>query len=264
MGANPIRKRFGQHFLHDAYVITDIVELIAPQRGEHIIEIGPGRGALTRPLLDAGSRVDCVEIDRDLVQRLQNTLAEYASLTVHLGDALKFDFNRLRAPGSPTRVVGNLPYNISTPLLLRLMNDFPWTKEMVFMLQREVVDRLGATPGNRSYGRLTVVAQSRCHIDGHFEVEPSAFDPPPAVESRLVQLRPRAAQLSSAEFTALERVVACAFGQRRKALRNSLKALMNAGRIESIGIDPALRAEHVKVDEFEKLARAVATELPDP
>src|SRR3990167_7500188 len=185
------RKRFGQHFLHDRGVISRIVAALAPQAGDHVVEIGPGTGALTRELLARMTHLDAVELDRDLLARLE---AEFPRdrLILHNADALKFDFCKIASGGGKLRVIGNLPYNISTPLLFHLLDQAGCIEDMLFMLQKEVVDRMCAAPGGKDYGRLSVMIQYRCRVEKLFDVAPGAFTPPPKVDSAVVRLLPLA------------------------------------------------------------------------
>lgn len=253
------RRRFGQHFLHQASVIERIVRVMAPGPGEAVVEIGPGLGALTGALLDAAGSLDVIELDRDLAARLKARF-DAAALRVHQCDALAFDFPALSRERGPLRVVGNLPYNISTPLLFHLLAAGGAVRDMHLMLQKEVVDRMVAGPGGRDYGRLSVMVQFRCRAETLFNVEPGAFTPPPKVRSSVVRLVPLAAPaVNVADPRRLERVVSLAFGQRRKTLRNSLKPLMSAGQIEAAGIDPGARPETLDLAGFAALANQVNT-----
>jgi 16S rRNA (adenine1518-N6/adenine1519-N6)-dimethyltransferase len=252
------RRRFSQNFLHDFGVIARIVGTLAARPGERLIEIGPGQGALTGPLLDAAGRLDAIEIDRDLVDRLRTRFADRPGLVVHTADALKFDF-RATADTGRWRVVGNLPYNISTPLLFHLFDQLDAIVDMHFMLQKEVVDRLAAAPGGRTYGRLSVMAQCRCLITPLFDVDPAAFRPRPKVTSSVVRLVPHAQPAVPAELLPrLGKLVTAAFAQRRKTLRNTLRQLLDAEAIRALGIDPGRRAETLSLDEFAALAACLA------
>ncbi len=250
-----MRKRFGQHFLHDPQVIARIVAAIEPRRGERMLEIGPGRGALTAPLLERLDELMAIEIDRDLARDLAGRFG--AALRLVNQDVLEVDLAALRAAGPPLRVVGNLPYNISTPLLFRLLEQRAAIRDMHFMLQREVVDRMVAPPGSRTYGRLTVMLAPWVHIERVLNVGPGAFTPPPRVSSAVVRITPLAAPAfeigSAASF---DRVVRAAFAQRRKTLRNALKGTVPAGVMEQLGIDPGARAEQLAAAQFGALARA--------
>jgi 16S rRNA (adenine1518-N6/adenine1519-N6)-dimethyltransferase len=248
------RKRFGQHFLVDRHYIERIVTALDPRPGEHIVEIGPGLGALTRPLLERVGRLDVVEIDRDLAAKLTSEFGA-ERLNVHVADALTFDFATL---GHHLRVVGNLPYYISSPLLFQLAQFDARLRDVTVMLQKEVVDRMVAKPSTPDYGRLSVMLQVRFRIERLFNVPAGAFRPPPRVESavaRLVPLRDQRPHLTDA--TLFEEVVAAAFGQRRKTLRNALKNFGDEDRLERAGVDPRVRGETLSVAQFVGLANAL-------
>jgi len=252
------RKRFGQHFLHDPVVIDRIVRAINPQANDSLVEIGPGQGAITLPLLQAAGQLHVVELDRDLVGPLQQWAAEAGNLSVHNADALRFDFCRL-AGSAPLRIVGNLPYNISTPLLFHLLAQSHCIRDMHFMLQKEVVDRLAAGPGTGQYGRLSVMIQYRCEVTPLFHICADAFRPPPRVESAFVSLRPyHTLPVTVQDETVLAAVVQQAFSQRRKTLRNVLREMIDADSMQALGIDPALRAEMLGIREFAALANHLA------
>lgn len=250
------RKRFGQNFLHDARVIEHIVATIHPQRSERMVEIGPGLAALTRPLLAKLDHLSVVELDRDLVARLHLDFAP-EHLTVHAADALKFDFGAL---GPDLRVVGNLPYNISSPLLFHLAS-FDNIRDMHFMLQKEVVLRMAAAPDTADYGRLSVMLQAQFTVEMCFIVPPTAFTPAPKVDSAIVRLIPlpteQVAWSNDAAATRFSSVVMQAFSQRRKTLRNTLKGLISAEQMATIGIDPNRRAETLSVTDFAHLTALI-------
>lgn len=251
------RRRFGQNFLHDPGSIQRILAAIAPAPGEHLVEIGPGRGAITRGLLAAAGRLDVIEIDRDLVGPLAAALAGLGDLRVHQADALTFDLCSLAAPGQPLRLVGNLPYNISTPLLFRFLAQAACLVDLHLLLQRELVERLAAPPGSRTYGRLSVMVQTYCRAERLFVVGPGAFTPAPKVDSALVRLCPyRCLPHPVADPTWHARLVAAAFGQRRKTLRNALGGLIDAPALLAVGIDPGVRAENLDIAAFARLANA--------
>jgi 16S rRNA (adenine1518-N6/adenine1519-N6)-dimethyltransferase len=247
------RKRFGQHFLHDQAVIARIVAAIAPQSGEHIVEIGPGLGALTLPLLKHIPTLDVIEIDRDAIRELRGKTPADA-LRIHEGDVLKFDIGKLR--GEKTlRLVGNLPYNISTPLLFHLIEQRQHIRDMHFMLQKEVVDRMAAEPDTAAYGRLTIMLAPWVRVESLFDIGPGAFRPPPRVVSSVARLTPH----ERAPFTIVNQnifaqVVAAAFAQRRKTLRNAVKQLLPEAAIERAGIDPNARGETLSPAQFAALA----------
>ncbi|HTY02637.1 MAG TPA: 16S rRNA (adenine(1518)-N(6)/adenine(1519)-N(6))-dimethyltransferase RsmA [Rhodocyclaceae bacterium] len=249
------RKRFGQNFLVSPGIIRNIVEAIAPQRADRVVEIGPGLGALTEPLLERVEHLHVVEIDRDLIARLRERF-EPSRLTIHEGDALEFDFGAL---GSDLRVVGNLPYNISTPLLFHLAGFADAVRDMHFMLQKEVVDRMVADPGTADYGRLSVMLQYRFDMDRLIVVPPGAFNPAPKVDSAIVRLIPKAKVVLAARDEALlARLVLAAFGQRRKMLRNNLRGLVDESGLEAVGIKPTARAEELAVGDYVRLVLSMA------
>lgn len=256
MNHGPPRKRFGQHFLHDPGVLERIVDAIAPGPRDHVVEIGPGRGALTRPLLDRVARLDVIELDRDLAAHLRTDIDD-SRLHVHQDDALRFDFTTL---GKNLRLVGNLPYNISTPLLFHLLGFSEAFRDLHVMLQKEVVDRMAAGPGGRDYGRLTVSLAARCRVEKLFLIRPGAFTPPPRVNSAFARLVPdpeRRAQIDSEAI--FDRIVATAFSMRRKRLSNSLKGEISAAEMEALGADPASRPETLDVDAFIRIANYCAS-----
>ncbi|MCB1722673.1 MAG: 16S rRNA (adenine(1518)-N(6)/adenine(1519)-N(6))-dimethyltransferase RsmA [Gammaproteobacteria bacterium] len=251
------RKRFGQNFLHDQSVIERILVHVDPQPGQHLVEIGPGQGALTRGLLQRAGELDAIELDRDLLEPLRHKCAPLGTLRLHSADALTFDFRSLADDGRPLRLVGNLPYNISTPLLFHLLEHADVIDDMHFMLQKEVVDRMAATPGTKAYGRLSVMLQLMCEVTPLFDIGPASFDPPPKVVSSVVRLRPLAhIRLDSAEIAAFGAFVARAFAHRRKTLRNNLKELVDADRISALGIDPGCRSETLSIDDLIRLHQA--------
>ncbi|MEX0915671.1 MAG: 16S rRNA (adenine(1518)-N(6)/adenine(1519)-N(6))-dimethyltransferase RsmA [Wenzhouxiangellaceae bacterium] len=251
------RKRFGQNFLHSESVIRRIIGSIAPARDDRIVEIGPGMGALTGPLLELVNRLDVVELDRDLVAELPARLEHPDNLVIHQADALDFDFRAL-AGDRRLRIIGNLPYNISTPLMFHLLDQSDAISDMHFMLQREVVDRIAASPGSKAWGRLGAMTQARADTAMLFRVPPGAFDPVPRVESAVVRIVPRTLSDRQRELLpALETVVRKAFGQRRKTLKNTLKGLLDAADLEDLGIDPGRRAETVSLEEFSAMAQLV-------
>ena len=252
------RKRFGQHFLHDPAVIARIVTAIHPRHAETLVEIGPGRGAITVPLLQAAGRLHVVELDRDLIEPLRRLCRESGELSVHCGDALRYDFCQL-AGASRLRITGNLPYNISTPLLFHLLASAHCIEDMHFMLQKEVVERMAAGPGSTQYGRLSVMPQYRCEVIPLFNIGAGAFQPPPRVESAFVRLVPyREPPVAVVDETMLATVVQQAFGQRRKTLRNALRGVIGEQHIQALGIDPAARAEMLGIGEFAALANYAA------
>jgi 16S rRNA (adenine1518-N6/adenine1519-N6)-dimethyltransferase len=251
----PVRKRFGQHFLHDPQVIARIIEAIAPRPDERIVEVGPGRGALTWGMLARARRLDVIEIDRDLAADLKSDGRSDPGLTVHIQNVLDTDFTSLRGGGAPLRIVGNLPYNISTPLLFHLLRQRAAIGDMHFMLQKEVVDRMAAQPGGKDYGRLTVMLAAYAQVDGLFDVGPGAFQPRPKVWSAIVRLRPSPEpRFVIGSDSALRTLVTNAFSHRRKTLRNGLKGFLTGEEIEACGIDPNLRPEVLAPADFGRLA----------
>lgn len=245
------KKRFGQNFLTDQAVIESLVSAIAPQPDDLMVEIGPGLGALTKPLLQKLHMLHVVEVDRDIISWMQK---EYAnnSITIHNSDALKFDFSAL---GKRIRVTGNLPYNISTPILFHLLDNVSHIIDMHFMLQKEVVERMVAAPSTAAYGRLSVMLQYRLHMEYLFTVPPEAFDPAPKVESAFVRCVPHATLPHVAkDETLFAKVVTAAFGQRRKTLRNTLKGLLDDKGFTTLNIDSQQRAENLSVAEFVAIA----------
>ena len=254
------RKRFGQNFLHDNYVIDKIIASIGPKPDHHMVEIGPGRGAITEPLLEAlEGNLDVVELDRDLIPILRAQFFRHEGLTIHEADALQFDFRQLAADGRPLRMVGNLPYNISTPLMFHLLTYSDIIQDMHFMLQKEVVQRLCASPGDNAYGRLGIMMQYQCDTRYLFTVPPGAFNPPPKVESAIVRLIPRAQPKYHAnDFATFGRVVKASFAQRRKTLKNNLKGIIDDQGFETLGIAPSARAETLSIDSFVAIANYVS------
>jgi 16S rRNA (adenine1518-N6/adenine1519-N6)-dimethyltransferase len=251
------KKRFGQHFLHDPGILRKIVLAIAPKPGETVVEIGPGEGALTLPLLRELGHMTVIELDRDLVPRLRALADGVGTLDIVNADVLNVDLTAL-ANGQPLRVVGNLPYNVSTPILFHCIDHVAAIRDMHFMLQKEVVDRMAATPGSKVYGRLSVMLQLVCRVDPLLAVPPGAFKPPPKVDSAVVRLTPRApADRAFADAELLSRIVRAAFGQRRKTLSNALGDIADADTIARAGIDPRARAEQLAPSAFVALADAV-------
>jgi len=250
--AHAPRKRFGQHFLRDPGAIAKIVAAVDPRPGDRLVEIGPGLGALTGPLLGRTGRLAAIEIDRDLAARLGEHLP---ALEIHCADVLEFDFATL---GEALRIVGNLPYNVSTPLLFRLAAGAGRLRDVHVMLQREVVDRIVARAGTAQYGRLSVMLQYRFAVARLFDVKPGAFRPPPKVESAFVRLVPLpAAALAARDESALARVVTAAFTKRRKQLRNALADVIDEAGLRALGIDPKLRPENLAVADYVAIANAV-------
>ena len=247
------RKRFGQNFLTDQGVIQKIISSINPSDRDHIVEIGPGQGAITEFLLQHCEKLDAIELDKDLIPKLEKKFP-FENFHLIQFDALKFNYASLYHD-QPLRIVGNLPYNISTPLLFHLLDQASIVKDMHFMLQKEVVDRLAACPNTKAYGKLSVITQAQCEVKALFDISPQAFNPPPKVQSAFVRLIPRAEPLiGDEEWKTFEKTVAAAFAHRRKTLRNNLKTLTNLENIDS-EIDLSRRAESLTIDEFIQLSR---------
>ncbi|GHA67977.1 ribosomal RNA small subunit methyltransferase A [Formosimonas limnophila] len=254
MSQHIARKRFGQNFLQDGGVIANIVNAIDPRDGDCLIEIGPGLAALTEPLLERISHMHAVELDRDLVTRLQNQFSN-TQLTIHSQDALKFDFLSVDPEKKPRKVVGNLPYNISSPLLFHLADFTPNIDVQVFMLQKEVIERMVAAPSEKAYGRLSVMLQYRYEMEHLFDVPPHAFIPAPKVTSAVVRMYPRpVSQLQATDEAHLSKLVAQAFSQRRKMLRNTLSGVVSLVQLEACDIKPTARAEELSVADFVRLS----------
>ncbi|MDP3519645.1 MAG: 16S rRNA (adenine(1518)-N(6)/adenine(1519)-N(6))-dimethyltransferase RsmA [Hydrogenophaga sp.] len=253
------RKRFGQNFLHDQNIIQRIVRAINPTSADHMVEIGPGQGALTRHLLATCGRLDAVELDRDLAAYLQQTLGEDSRFALQQGDVLKFDFGTLsEVPGS-LRIVGNLPYNISTPCMFHLLNYSRLIKDMTFMLQLEVVQRLAALPGDEHYGRLGLMMQYHCQVEHLFDVPATAFVPQPKVCSAIVRLTPHAnPPVQVQDLRCLQDVVRVAFTQRRKTLKNSLRTLISEAELSKLPIDLAMRPENLSLAEYAMISDSIS------
>jgi 16S rRNA (adenine1518-N6/adenine1519-N6)-dimethyltransferase len=249
------RKRFGQHFLHDQAIIQRIIAAVAPQQSQHLVEIGPGLGALTFPLLQTINSLDVIEIDRDLIAELQ--AHAQAKLIIHQQDALKFDFATLATRGS-LRVVGNLPYNISTPLIFHLLSYAAVITDMHFMLQKEVVDRMVAAADSDDYGRLSVMVQYHCQVESLFDVPPESFTPPPKVNSSVIRLIPYTTlPFPAKNYDQFAALVKQAFSQRRKTLRNSLKKMIDEAGWQQANIDPQARPEQLTVEDFVRLTSVI-------
>lgn len=260
------RKRFGQNFLNDVFVIDSIVSAINPRQGEAMLEIGPGLAALTEPVARDLDHMTVIEIDRDLAERLRHHPQLKDKLTVREQDAMSADFSAISAElGQKLRVFGNLPYNISTPLMFHLFDYTDSISDMHFMLQKEVVNRLAAGPGSKAYGRLSVMAQYYCQVIPVLEVPPHAFKPAPKVDSAVVRLVPHAQKpFPVKNLRWLSRVTTDAFNQRRKTLRNGLSHLFSVEQLEALGIDPTLRAENITVEQFCRLANWLSDNPPQP
>jgi 16S rRNA (adenine1518-N6/adenine1519-N6)-dimethyltransferase len=245
------RKRFGQNFLVDSGIIAAIVSAIGPQKDQTLVEIGPGLGAITEPLMARLDHLHVVEIDRDLIARLKKQHTP-ERMTIHEGDALNFDFATI---GKDLRLVGNLPYNISTPLLFHLASYVGIVHDMHFMLQKEVVERMVAVPGETDFSRISVMLQYRFHIEWLIDVPPESFDPPPKVQSAFVRLIPKdVSELNAKDPAKFAQVVQTAFSQRRKMLRNTLKSILSDAGFAELGIVPTCRAEDLTVEDYVRIA----------
>ncbi len=249
------RKRFGQNFLHDQHVIARIVKAITPKEGQVLVEIGPGKGAITEPLLATCNHLTTIEIDRDLAAILRDRFANNPGFRLIEQDVLDFDFASLNAAPGALRILGNLPYNISTPLLFHLLQYHHLIADMVFMLQLEVVDRLAAGPGDPDYGRLSVMMQYFCKVEKLFKVPPSAFVPQPKVDSAIVKLTPlRPLPHPATNVDTFTKVVRAAFSQRRKTIRNTLKNLLSADQLASLELDLSLRPENLGLEDYVRIS----------
>lgn len=255
----PARKRFGQHFLHESFVIDKIVRAVAPKKTDYMIEIGPGLGALTERLLPHLRRLIVIELDKDLIPLLEEKCAVLGELIVYQGDALKIDFHTLNQSKQLWRCVGNLPYNISTPLLFHCLEQADIIRDMHFMLQKEVVDRISAHPGQTSYGRLSVMIQYYCQVEKLFNVKPGAFQPPPKVDSAVIRLIPyRMLPHKANDPLLFAEIVKNAFNHRRKMLRNNLASWLQEQEFEQLNINSMLRPEQLTISDYVKLANFVA------
>lgn len=248
------RKRFGQHFLHDRNIIDRILRAINPSETDNIVEIGPGQGALTFPLLKLSKKLTAVELDRDLIAGLQSESSAFGELNLINEDVLKFDLSSL--PGKKRyRLVGNLPYNISTPLMFHLLDSVKQIDDMFFMVQKEVAQRIVAECGDRHYGRLSIMLQFHCQCHYLFDVAPGCFSPPPKVDSAVIRMVPhREVRGDFGDYTTFSSLVQTAFGQRRKTVSNSLKPLLTRESIQRCDVDPGLRAENLSIDDFARLS----------
>lgn len=258
------KKHLGQHFLHDRGIIEMIVHAVDPQPGDRLVEIGPGQGAITYPLLDRHGELTVIEFDRDLIFPLTEGARAHGTLEVIHRDVLTVDFGALAHNGGPIRLVGNLPYNLSSPILFHALEHAEAIVDMHFMLQKEVVDRMAAGPGSKVYGRLGVMLQAYCHVTALFDVPPHAFRPPPKVDSAVVRLVPRAPDsIGIDDHARFARVVRDAFGQRRKTLRNALSQICDGAAIEAAGVRPDARAEQIEVADFVRLANSLKGLAPE-
>lgn len=255
------RKRFGQHFLVDPIVIQNIIQLIHPNPQDAMVEIGPGLGALTKPILDHVTHLDVIEIDRDLAKTLETRWLQSKDtqhVTIHTADALKFDFASLFHTHK-LRIIGNLPYNISTPLLFYLLNFAPIIQDMHFMLQKEVVDRITAKPNTKAYGRLSIMLQCQCEVHSFLTIEPHAFHPAPKVLSKIIRLIPYSTPpYTIKDLQILKNITTQAFNQRRKIIYNSLKTYLNSTDFDRLSLDPQLRPEALSVQNFVDISNYIA------
>ncbi len=258
------RKRFGQNFLIDKLLILELIDIINPQANEHLVEIGPGQGALTTALIASKAQVDAIEIDRDLVAQLQQQYEKYSNFKLFATDILKFNLSSLftgnSKPKNKLRLIGNLPYNISTPLLFKLFEEINVIHDMYFMLQREVALRLTAHPNTKDYGRMSIMAQYHCQMQVVLDVPPSAFEPAPKVDSCVVHFVPHAKPIVEAtDRQVLKTVVTAAFNQRRKTIGNALKNIITAQELTALAIAPGLRAENLTIQQYATIANYMTT-----
>lgn len=255
------RKRFGQNFLEHDGIINQIIRAINAQENHHLVEIGPGQGALTSELLASGCKLEAVELDRDLVPLLLASFSVNDKFTLHQGDALRFNFKELYQAPKKLRIVGNLPYNISTPLIFHLLEQRDIVEDMHFMLQLEVVRRMAASPGNKNYGRLSIMCQYYCQVEELFEVPPEAFNPQPKVNSAIVRLLPyETLPIVANDVERLQAILREAFNTRRKTLRNTLKNYFTAEELESLGINPTARPDTLSLEQYVTLSNYNSTE----
>jgi 16S rRNA (adenine1518-N6/adenine1519-N6)-dimethyltransferase len=254
------RKRFGQNFLIDQNIIDDILDHINPQAGQHIVEIGPGQGALTESLIDSGAHIYAIEIDRDLAKLLEQNYSKHKNFKLHCADVLKFELNDLIKSHTKLRIVGNLPYNISSPLLFKLFNSIDIVEDMFFMLQREVALRLSAYPNSKEYGRMSIMAQYYCDMHIVVDVPSTAFDPAPKVESCVVQFIPHAKpKVAVKDHKLFQHIVTEAFSHRRKTISNALKKYITPDQLQQLDIDPQLRAENLTIEQYANITNYVGT-----
>jgi len=259
------KKRFGQNFLHNDAVISDIIDVINPEPGENLVEIGPGLGALTEPVIERAKKLSVVELDRDLAKRLRHHPFLAPHLTIYETDALNFDFAQLATDEKPLRIFGNLPYNISTPLIFHLLTFKDKVQDMHFMLQKEVVQRMAAEPHCKAYGRLSIMTQYQCQVIPVMEIGPEAFKPAPKVDSAIVRLVPHSEIKNPVkDISALNTVCLAAFNQRRKTIRNGFKNLISVAQLEALNIDANLRPENLTLDDYIILANFIVDNPPEP
>ena len=259
------RKRFGQNFLHDENVIRKIVDAISAVEGDHLLEIGPGLGALTKELAKTGATIHCVELDADLAKSLRTEFQEYDSIKIIEGDALKFDLSSIATEKRPLRVIGNLPYNISTPIIFHLLKNSERIRDMTFMLQLEVIQRMISKVGKRNYGRLSLMVQYYCEVEHLFNVASSAFSPKPKVVSALARLKPHnSTSIRAKDSDCLQTVIRTAFNQRRKTLRNSLRTIIPEALLDRIAINKNLRPQDITLNEYVEISNAICNHTAGP
>ena len=262
MNTHTPRKRFGQHFLHDTNVIQNLVAAIAPLPTDHLIEIGPGQGALTFPILQVSGKLEVIELDRDLIPILTERAKNRGELIIHQADALQFDLQRVIHGNEKLRIIGNLPYNISTPLIFHLLEYAQHIEDMHFMLQKEVVDRLAADRGTGAYGRLSIMVQYQCEVSSLFDVPPEAFTPPPKVDSSIVRLVPYQTLPHTAnDYALFASLVKHAFNQRRKTLRNCLKNFVADWQWDEAQINSTLRPEELSIEDYVRLSNQLSKQM---
>lgn len=257
------RKRFGQNFLHDQGIIDRIIQQLNPKKENHLLEVGPGQGALTSRLASVGARLDCIELDRDLAAHLQNEYRQMEHVTIHQRDILKTRLKEFAETnsGEKLRIIGNLPYNISTPVLFHLLKEYPLIEDMVFMLQLEVVQRMSASMGGKNYGRLGLMLQYYCKVEHLFNAPSAAFTPRPKVSSAIVRLTPHEVlPVQAQDAECLQTVIRTAFNQRRKTLRNSMKPLLGDELLNSLAVDASLRPENLSLADFVLIADALSSQ----
>ena len=259
------RKRFGQNFLHDENVIRKIVDAISAVEGDHLLEIGPGLGALTKELAKTGATIHCVELDADLAKSLRTEFQEYDSIKIIEGDALKFDLSSIATEKRSLRVIGNLPYNISTPIIFHLLKNSELIRDMTFMLQLEVIQRMVSKVGRRNYGRLSLMVQYYCEVEHLFNVASSAFSPKPKVVSALARLKPHnTTSIRAKDSDCLQTVIRTAFNQRRKTLRNSLRTIIPEALLDRIAINKNLRPQNITLNEYVEISNAICNHTAGP
>ena len=259
-----IRKRFGQNFLHDKHVISKIIGAVSPTKDDHILEIGPGFGAITEQLAQSGATLNCLELDTDLAASLKSHYRKYKSVNILEADALKFDLSSIATEKTPLRVVGNLPYNISTPLIFHLLKNSKLIKDMTFMLQLEVIQRMVSKVGSKNYGRLGLMVQYYCEVEHLFNIASDAFVPRPKVVSALARLKPhKASSIKAKDPECLKVVIQTAFNQRRKTVRNSLSTLVSESLLEEIPVNKKLRPENLTLQDYVRISDAISVKNTD-